>query len=496
MNSNPQKNLLHDSGICAIECVTRLARLAARILFASALVLTASLAFESPAAGQNNVEQTTVDRAPNIVLIISDDQAWTDYGFMGHEVIETPNIDRLARQSAVFRRGYVPTALCRSSLATLITGHYAHRHGITGNDPAPVRNGGNEYKQLRARLISHLDNFQTVPRLLSEQGYISHQSGKWWEGSYLRGGFTAGMTRGFPNQGGRHGDDGLEIGRQGMEPVFSFIDDAAEQGRPFFVWYAPFLPHTPHNPPERLLEKYTSSDRSRHVAKYYAMCEWFDETVGALVDHIDESGQRENTMIIYVTDNGWIQREDRGGFAPRSKQSPNEGGTRTPIMFSWPGTIAPADRPELCSSVDIVPTILSATGSQTPERLPGLDLMSALKDGAAIDRQSIFGEQFSHDVADVLNPQASLNYRWVIHGQWKLILTYDGSLGRVGYPPTDFRPQLYDLLSDPFEKENVAAANPDAVAALAQEIEAWWPVDQRTTVTRWSDEPVVLETGQ
>ena len=74
---------------------------------------------------------------PNVVMIISDDQAWTDYVFMGHPAIQTPHLDRLASQSVLFRRGYVPTALCRPSLVTLITGHYAHRHGVTGNDPSP-----------------------------------------------------------------------------------------------------------------------------------------------------------------------------------------------------------------------------------------------------------------------------------------------------------------------------------------------------------------------
>ena len=80
---------------------------------------------------------TAADPPPNIVLIISDDQAWTDYGFSGHPDIRTPNLDRLAAQSVLFRRGYVPTALCRPSLMTLVTGHYAHRHGLTGNDPSP-----------------------------------------------------------------------------------------------------------------------------------------------------------------------------------------------------------------------------------------------------------------------------------------------------------------------------------------------------------------------
>lgn len=122
--------------------------------------------------------------------------------------------------------------------------------------------------------------------------------------------------------------------------------------KPFFVWYAPFLPHTPHTPPERLFKKYRAKGIPDHIAKYYAMCEWFDETCGALVEHVDDAGIAENNLIIYVTDNGWIQTEN-GDYGPRSKRSPNEGGTRTPIVFRWPGTIPAADRPELCSSIDL-----------------------------------------------------------------------------------------------------------------------------------------------
>ena len=93
---------------------------------------------------------------PNIVMIISDDQAWNDYGFMGHDVVKTPNLDRLASESVLFRRGYVPTALCRPSLMTLLTGHYASVHGVTGNDPSPKHAAPDSelYNQRRAQLIS------------------------------------------------------------------------------------------------------------------------------------------------------------------------------------------------------------------------------------------------------------------------------------------------------------------------------------------------------
>ncbi|RMF39321.1 MAG: sulfatase [Planctomycetota bacterium] len=425
------------------------------------------------------------DRPPNIVLILSDDQAWTDYGFMGHPVIQTPHLDALAAQSVLFRRGYVPTSLCRPSLMTLITGHYAHTHGVTGNDPSPkyAPRGSELYNQRRAQLIANIDRFETVPELLGERGYLSHQSGKWWEGNYRRGGFTHGMTRGFPEPGGRHGDDGLTIGRQGMAPVTDFIDMAVAEQKPFFVWYAPFMPHTPHTPPDRILDKYRDKDLPITIAKYYAMCEWFDETCGQLLAHLDRRGLRDNTLVVYVTDNGWIQDPAKNGYAPRSKQTPYEGGIRTPIMFRWPSRLKPADRPDLVSSIDIVPTMLAAAGARIPPELPGLNLLPYMESGEPIPRDIIFGEGFAHDIADVENPEASLLYRWCIQGPWKLILTYDGEVNRYQstHPRTERGPQLFNLLEDPHETKNLAADHPEIVARLAQRIQAWYPLKERKT---------------
>lgn len=424
---------------------------------------------------------------PNIVMIISDDQAWTDYGFMGHPQIRTPHLDRLASESVVFKRGYVPTALCRPSLMSMITGRYAHQHGVTGNDPSPkyAKPDSDEYQAQRAELIANIDRFDTVPELLAEQGYVSHQSGKWWEGNYRRGGFTAGMTRGFPQPGGRHGDDGLTIGRQGMQPVTAFIDQAVQDEQPFFVWYAPFLPHSPHNPPQRLLAHYTSLGLPETVAKYDAMCEWFDETCGELIEHLEEKGVRDNTLIVYVTDNGWIQSPDKSGYAPRSKQTPYEGGVRTPILFSWPAKLKPADRPELVTSLDLVPTMLAAAGAEIPADLPGLNLLADLEEPRPIEREAIFGEGFAHDIADIHDPEASLLYRWCIQGRWKLLLTYDGEVNRYAssHPREEKRPQLFDLLADPHEHTNLAGEHPAVVAKLAAAIDAWYPVAKRETLT-------------
>ena len=420
---------------------------------------------------------------PNVVLLLSDDHAWNDYSFMGHPHVRTPHLDQLAGESVLFPRGYVPTALCRPSLMTLATGHYAHRHGVTGNDPSSkdTPKTSELYNQRRAQLISYIDEFDTLFELLGEEGYLSHQSGKWWEGNYKRGGFTHGMTRGFPQKGGRHGDDGLKIGREGLQEIYDFVDMAVDQDKPFYVWYGAFLPHTPHNPPERLLKKY----RGNHplpIAKYYAMIEWCDETCGQLIGYREDKKVRDNTLIIYVGDNGWIQNPEKNGFMLRSKQSPYEGGTRQPTMYSWPAKLEPAHRLDLVSSIDIFPTVLAAAGARQPSiDLPGLNLLPAMKNGSAIDRDAIFGEGFAHDIVDLKNPQASLLYRWCIQGDWKLLLTYDGEVQRNQdmHPRTEKRPQLFNLRDDPHEKTNLAGDHPEIVAQLVKKIDGWWSVTER-----------------
>lgn len=436
-----------------------------------------------------NCPTQAANEQPNIVLIISDDQAWNDYAFMGHEQIQTPNLDKLARQSAVFPRGYVPTALCRPSLATLLTGHYASTHGITGNDPSPkyANRTSKLYQERCATLISFLDRFKTVPAILGDVGYLSHQSGKLWEGSFKNAGFTHGMTRGFPEPGGRHGDDGLKIGREGIAPIKEFVDMATDQKKPFFIWYAPFLPHTPHNPPQRLFEKYNQAGTSPSVARYYAMCEWFDETCGELLTVIDDKGISENTLVVYVTDNGWIQNPQTRGYAPRSKQTPYEGGIRTPIMYRWPGRIKTGERSEVVSSLDIVPTMLAAANAPIPSGLPGLNLLPQLENGESIDRERIFGESFAHDIADINNPEKSLLFRWCIEGDWKLLLTYDGEVNRYKstHPREEKRPQLFNLKEDPWEKKNLASENPEIVSRLSAAISAWYPTKERKVLTKF-----------
>ena len=144
---------------------------------------------------------SAVQLAPNVVLIISDDQGWADYGFMGNQSVKTPHLDKLANESLLFERGYVAAPLCRPSLASMLTGLYPFQHGITGNDV----NGNKNRAELDIPLRQKFYTYQNFVRTLTNNGYLAHQSGKWWEGSWEDGGFTHGMTHGDPGRGGRHG---------------------------------------------------------------------------------------------------------------------------------------------------------------------------------------------------------------------------------------------------------------------------------------------------
>lgn len=391
---------------------------------------------------------------PNVVMIVGDDHGWPDFGFMGHEVVQTPRIDRLARESAVFPHGYVPTSLCRASLATLLTGLYPHQHRICCNDPPAGAD--------RAEMHPFIKNAPALPRLLGEAGYRSLQTGKFWEGRYANAGFTDGQTT---NQDRHIATKTPQIGRATMQPIYDFIDKNRET--PFFVWYAPMMPHRPHNPPERLLKRYAVGDRDIHIARYFAMIEWFDETVGQLLDHLDKRRLAGNTLVVFVIDNGWIQptgKEDqKSPFGKeRGKRSPYDMGIRTPMLLRWPGRTKPGRYNDLTLTIDLAPTILSAAGVEVPRQLQGLNLLDVAAGRGRLNRAAIFGEIYIHTASKLGRPDLDVTHRWVREGDWKLIV-----------PQRDKGPELYNLVKDPHERANLAMREAERVQHLQQLITRW-----------------------
>ncbi len=408
-----------------------------------------------------------VNTPPNVVLIISDDHGFIDYGFMESKLAKTPHLDRIAAESLLYTRGYV-MPVCSPSLGCLLTGKLPHDHGITGNDLSDegIKIVQADGKKDRAPLTQQLlSNPVILPKILSDAGYVTLQTGKLWNVTAQEAGFTNGMTQ----KEGRHGGEGLSIGRETMQPIYDVIQEAQTQQKPFFVWYAPLLPHQPHNPPQAYLERYTGKGLSKKAEKYYAMVEWFDQTCGDLDDYLKQHHLSENTIVIYLADNGWDAEE-----GSRAKLSPFELGIRTPIFIRWPGKIKPQrDDQTLASIIDIVPTILHHTGMDVSAQLPGLVLTDR---NAMTQRQSVFVEAYTHDIAELGKPEKSIVTQVIING-WSKLLQPGPNRPDKAYTSAPEEIQLFDLQSDPFEKHNLADEKPEEVARLKALQNAQWAIN-------------------
>lgn len=406
---------------------------------------------------------------PNVVFLLSDDQGWADYGFMGHPHVKTPHLDQLASEGLLYERGYVTAPLCRPSLASLASGLYPHQTGIRGNDPVvpagvkPTRNNPGDleiWAKMRERMTAPFANQPSFIKQLQANGYATLQTGKWWEGNPLDHGFTDAMTHGDVSRGGRHGDEGLKIGRETMQPIYDFVNSAQARDQPFFIWYGVFLPHSPHDAPDRLYQKYQNLAPDEPTARYWANVDWFDETCGQLVKNLKEKGLYDNTLFVYTCDNGWVPKPDRVGKYVRSKRESVEAGIRTPIFLTHKNEISPLrDAETLASNIDIAPTILRACGIEPDAAMTGLDLRDT---EALANRDRIFVDVYEHDMdLDAIGERDSnLTARVVIDGWDKLIARPSGN-------------ELFDLKSDPDDRSDISAQHPKKVETLSGLIDAW-----------------------
>lgn len=446
-----------------------------------------------------------IQRPPNIVMLIADDQQYSDFGFMGNSRVQTPNLDELAREAAVYTKGYVPSSVCRPSLVTLLTGLYPHQHGVHFNHPPPgfarltksAEIGRTEFDQLRQRAIRLIRNRPTLPRILAARGYRCFQTGKYWEGHWKNAGFTEGMTIAQPS-GGRYGDirlaggdwvahgngdHGLVIGRETMEPIANFLDDVQQD--PFFLWYAPFLPHTPHDSPEKYKRLVAANPKVKsHEVPYYAAIMQFDDTVGCLMRMIKRRGIDDNTVFVFVSDNGWAPDPTRFRKGTKewdhtrsSKRSPFEPGVRTPILIRWAGRTKAGKHTGLVNTIDLMPTLLDVAGVRNrPVGLPGISLWpSAIGQQALSHERAVFGEIYPGDALTIGAPERDIAYRWVRKGRYKLIVpaSHGTQLPWNKYVESL---TLFDLVRDPNETKNLVGdpTFDDVITSLSKTLDDWW----------------------
>ena len=441
-------------------------------------------------------------QTPNVVYIIADDQTYRDFGFMGSQDALTPHIDKLAAQSARFVNGYVPTSLCSPSLGVMLTGRYPHQSGLHYNHPPPGNSGFNkmksvdEYVKTRSVAFDLIRQQPALPRTLGTLGYRSFQTGKFWEGHFSNAGFTEGMTLFKPaphlNYGGvtrtladgskaahGNGDHGLAIGRESMQPIADFLDRNGKS-QPFFLWYAPYLPHQPHDSPQKYFDLHRERGAAENRIPYLASVSQFDDTVGELMSMIEQRGLTTDTLFIFVVDNGWTPGTERMKKSPKefahtheSKYSPLEDGLRTPILIRWDGHTKAATHEQLVSSGDLLPTVLAAVGKPNAiASLPGRSLWSAAIGETKLADQPVFGEIYPGDASSLGHPSRDIAYRWIRSGTLKLIVP-SGKNAWGGYLT---EPALFDVVADPEEETNLAA-RPEHTADvqnLRRQLDAWW----------------------
>ncbi len=401
-------------------------------------------------------------KPPNIVLILTDDQGWWDVSRNGNRSIETPVMDRLAAEGVSFQRFYA-SPVCAPTRASIMTGRYYLRTGIYN-----TRFGGDT---LDASEI-------TIAQLLQARGYRTGLFGKWHLGHYRRFhpdqrgfhrwvGFTQGHVERYfhPDQ---LLDNGKPVKARGhitdllTDCAIDFVKDNRE--RPFFLHLAYNVPHSPNHVENRWTGRYLKKGVPLEDAQIYGMLSHCDENIGRLLRTLDDQGQRDNTLVIFLSDNGGVSKYFKAGLRGQ-KASAYEGGIRVPCFLRWPGRIAPGTEDKSArAAMDLFPTIAEAAGAPTPKDRP-------------IDGKSLLSpppERALFHIWDRFQP--SLKSNWSItRGRHKLTRT-----------------ELFDLEADPSEKVNLAAQQPEAAASLRREFETW--LAEVTRGRRF--EPAAIEVGR
>lgn len=396
---------------------------------------------------------------PNILLALADDLDPDHLGFTGNSAARTPSLDRLAAEGVYFPVLYVQP-VCRAAHAVLLSGRFAHETGIRNN-----------------RVETNLAPAGLLPRRLKEQGYATFCAGKFWEGDPEQYGFDAAVAD--PSFARKGADAQAEL--------FRFLDQHAA-GDPWFVWWAPNLPHVPHEPPARLAETFREvpvtpppgygGDPALYATEEracLAMEAWLDEAFGALVAKIEALGERDETLIVFLADNGWAT-------ASPSKGTPREKGVRSPLVVSPPGKERVAHRVDaLVALVDVNATLLDYAGASAEGR--GQSLRPLLEGRAFTPRDALHGSVFLRGRDDGGGGELCALYARDARWKYTLYLRHaDGALLSAGSgltPPFRRRAgteELFDLAADPLELADLAG-QPEQLErrrALRASVLDWW----------------------
>jgi len=411
-------------------------------------------------------------RQPNIVHIVADDLGWKDVGFNGATDIKTPNLDKLAAEGATFTQFYVQP-MCTPTRAALMTGRYPFRYGLqTIVIPTAASYGLDTTEWL-------------MPQCLKEAGYNTAIIGKWHLGHADKKYWP--KQRGFDYQYGAmigeldyftHEEHGVLDWYRNNKPVREkgyttqlFGDDAVkyinaqDPNKPFYLYLTFNAPHTPYQAPQDYIDRYPNiPDPTRRI--YAGMVTCLDDEVGRVVAALDKKGLRDNTLILFHSDNGGTRSKmftgqmadvskinlpcDNGPYRD-GKGTLYEGATRVCAFANWPGHIKAGTMDGLIHAVDIYPTFAALAGASTAKCKPldGMNVWQAISGGKPSPRTELI-----YNVEPFRGAVREDDWKLV----WRTVL------------PSNV--ELFNLAQDPYEKDNLAAAHPDKVATMQQRLEA------------------------
>ncbi|HPA46332.1 MAG TPA: arylsulfatase [bacterium] len=412
------------------------------------------------AGNTRNSRPNSIARRPNILLIIADDQGYGDLGCHGNQYIRTPNLDRLASESVEFTR-FCVSPVCAPTRASLMTGRYNYRTGVLDT--------------YLGRAMMYPDEI-TLPQVLATNGYRTGIFGKWHLGdNYPMRPIDRGFQEALVHNGGgicqpadppwgsNYQDPVLQHNGKTVQTtgyctdIFTnaavrFIED--NRNTPFFAYLATNAPHTPLQIDERYYKPYADMGLNEETARVYGMIENIDENVGRLLKRLDELNLRDDTIVIFMTDNGPQQSRYTAGLRGL-KTTVYEGGIRVPFFLRWPEIFRAGRKIErLAAHIDIMPTLLDLCGISSEDINPmdGTSLLPLLTGRrGAFPERTLYFQWHRGDVPELYRNCAAVS------DKYKLV---DGD-------------ELYDLLQDPAEQFNIANENADIVSRMRSGYEKW-----------------------
>jgi len=421
---------------------------------------------------------------PNVLLILTDDQCYGDLGCHGNDKIRTPHLDRLAAESVEFTHFYV-SPVCAPTRASLMTGRYNYRTGAIDT--------------YLGRAMMHPDEV-TIAELFAAAGYRTGIFGKWHLGdNYPMRPGDQGFQESLVHKGGGicqpsdppGGDsyfnptlyhNGRPVKTTGYctdvytDAAIAFIE--ANRARPWLVYHATNAPHGPLQVPDRYAEPYLKAGLPENTAKVYGMVTNIDDNVGRLLAKLKELKLEENTIVIFLTDNGPCPGQRDKGQPIRynaglrdQKGTPYDGGIRVPFFIRWPARLKGGRKLEtVAAHIDVLPTLAEACGVKRPAdiKLDGLSLMPLLLgDKAPWPDRTVYIQWHRGDEPVLYRGSMARSQRWkLVNGR-----------------------ELYDMAADPGENDNVAAKHPDIVAKMRKGYEEWF---RDVSATRGYDPPRIV----